>query len=227
MSNNINKEDYLSNNKEDIFENELRRNNLFELFTDGYEALLDSCLEDGLTKELPFVGTVIKLINVGFTVKDRFTAKKLLTFLYNIKDIPREKRIDFLEKLEENDHFKQEATTTLLNSLDRFDHLHKATMLGRLLVAFVEDKISIEQFSRFSFIIEKVYLNDLTHLKNFSAGNKKEYNSLIAESLSRDGLLKLASIDGLTWDAGVEINENDYAITELGLKLLTLNIIEV
>ncbi|MFN3194527.1 MAG: hypothetical protein ACE364_01080 [Chlorobiota bacterium] len=221
----VDKKEYLKNNLENIFEKEIMGSSIIDLFADSQELVIDSLLEDGLAKDIPIVGTVIKLSRIAFTVKDRFTAKKILKFIFSIKNTTEDQRKNFLIKLEENESYGQEATSVLLMSLDRFDSIYKATLYGKLLIEVVNNNITIDEFKRYSYIIEKIFLNDLFHLKEFEKDKSKEYDITIAESLSQFGLLKVASFGGLTWEGGIENNSEKYALTNLGSKLLELDVI--
>lgn len=65
------------------------------LVSDITEASMDSILSDGLLKEIPIIGSVVNLIKVGLTIKDRLFFKKLIIFLREIEKVDHKKRQKF------------------------------------------------------------------------------------------------------------------------------------
>ena len=77
-----------------------QKDDLSSIAQDAAELGLDSLLDDGIVKDIPFVGTVMKLVGVGRGVREALFAKKILKFLFRIKDISTERRRAYEQKSE-------------------------------------------------------------------------------------------------------------------------------
>ena len=63
-------------------------------------------------------GSFVKTIKLGLTVKDVIFIKKLGEFLWNLKDIPTEKRIELIRMLEKDSKNKNNAGEKILLLLE-------------------------------------------------------------------------------------------------------------
>ena len=88
--------------------------NLSALTTDALEIGLDTVLDSGLIKDIPVFGSLVKLYNIGSTIKDRIFERKLLKFLNHLSDIQIDKRLDFIKKIEKSPNKKKHTGEILL-----------------------------------------------------------------------------------------------------------------
>ncbi|MGC4021835.1 MAG: hypothetical protein QM734_07760 [Cyclobacteriaceae bacterium] len=58
------------------------------------ETIMDSVTQDGLVKDIPILGTIVSIGRTTLNVKERLFVKKLIHFLTELKDIPKEKKED-------------------------------------------------------------------------------------------------------------------------------------
>lgn len=153
------------------------------------ELSLDSLLEDGLVKDVPFVGTVFSLAKLGFSFSDRVYCKKILCFLNGVEDANQSDRYEFLHELNDPKEQKKVGEKILL-ILDKYEEFKKATMLGKLYAQMIGGKIDEKQFLRMAIMIEELYLDDLEQLKQtMSSVTDFSVDLLSKKNLVRIGLM--------------------------------------
>ena len=181
------------------------------------EVALDTVLKEGVLRDIPVFNTIVALYQAGVEIHHHLFVRKIINFLRELSSIPLEKRRKFVEEIEQNPRQKRELGETLLLLIDRADSLQKPSILGELLRNHILGNISYEDVTRLSYIVDRVYISDLSYLLQFEPGVQR--NSNIAASLQSVGLLSFSGIDGGTFDdedSGGVI----YALNEYGKILL-------
>lgn len=128
------------------------------------EIAIDSCLEDGLLKDIPIIGSLRGLWKTGVSIKDALFTRKLLYFLSGISTIPPEKRAGMVDSLDDPETLEK-AGEKLLILLERFDSSEKAKLLAKTFQVYVEEIITREEFWRVSFIIDHLPMSDIKALE--------------------------------------------------------------
>lgn len=199
------------------------------------EVGLDSILEDGVLKDIPFISTAVALFKVGSSIKERHEVKKLGVFLQAINDgiTNEEKRRNYARKFAEDKKMRDHELEYLLIILERYLEYEKPVLLAQIYLAYLDGKIDWNIFAEFSVIIDRFIITDLKTLFQFMCrgGLNKEHIDNVAAVLR---LLSLGIVElqtgfsGGVLDAG-EINDKtnnkkdksnfDYYITDTGTKL--------
>ncbi|WP_301929417.1 DUF2013 domain-containing protein [Ferruginibacter sp.] len=137
---------------------------LTEISTEILEAGIDQLIENELLKDIPILGIGYKTYNLAKKITEHFLIKKILKFLFHLKDISQDKREKFIKELEKK---KQSKTVSekLLIALNRLDDLNKADIIGKLFKALIENDITQEEFFRLSSYVDHAYIDDLIGLK--------------------------------------------------------------
>ena len=151
-------------NKLDLFES-VKSEALTEITPEILETSLDAILDNEVLKDIPMVGLVFKSFGLYQKISEAFFLKKLLTFLHRVNEISFEERLNFVNKLESNDNTKR-AGEKLLITLNRLDDIDKSSMIGNLLKHTILGKISYEDFSLLSHMIDNSYVNDLNKIND-------------------------------------------------------------
>ncbi|AZI55152.1 hypothetical protein EIB75_07815 [Epilithonimonas vandammei] len=139
----------------------IKSNGIVKITLDIGEAIIDSNLEDGILKDIPFIGSIINL-NKGFlSIQDRIFSKKMISFLYQLRDIPEDKRINAIQKIEDSKEERIKAGEKIIYLIDKADDHIKAEFIGILFSEYVSENLSYEEFKKCSEIINKTYLDDL------------------------------------------------------------------
>src|SRR5690606_27114115 len=118
--------DIVNDFKSSIFSSEATN-----LAKDYAEIALDSVLEDGLFKDIPILGSILTLLKIGQSIKEKHLIEKIATFLSCLEDITQEEKDAFLRRLADEDK-NEELFKKLLLIIDRIDETLKAEIIGNL-----------------------------------------------------------------------------------------------
>lgn len=128
----------------------LKNSDLQRAFAGVAEALADTFAEDGLAKELPVIGTIFSLARFGRNVQDRLFMQKLLRFLSELNSVPPRQRTEMISKIEESGESRIEVGEKLLYIVDACEDHAAASIVGCLFLAFLQEKLSYDEFLRAS-----------------------------------------------------------------------------
>lgn|SRR5690606_34549746 len=154
----------MTNKDLDIFDS-VKSEIIKDLTPEILETTFDLITKSELIKEIPIFGIGFKTYSIYQNITESFFVKKILKFLYELKDISYDKREEFIKNLET----KKETTKAgekLLIILNRLNDIEKAKIIGKLFNNTILEKISFEDFDRLTHIIDNAYINDLKSLKN-------------------------------------------------------------
>lgn len=157
-----------------------------DITKDLTEIAIDQLLQDGLLKDIPIVSTAYNIYNLSLNISNSFFTKKILKFLFELKSIPISERLNFIEKMENEDKTKRIGEKILI-ILNKIDDVDKATILGKLFKLTIEDIIETSVFMRLSHMIDKSYLEDLHLLKKIDS--LENIDDDIKHNLSQVGIL--------------------------------------
>lgn len=139
----------------------IKDNNFKDLMTDINEAFLDSFLKDGIVKDVPILGLVLKVINIGNTIQERLYIKKLLTFLKQLENTQVEDREREINKIDESKDYKTKVGEKILYVINEADDCEKAQYIGTLFNYFLQGILQYEDFIRCVNCINKTNIVDL------------------------------------------------------------------
>lgn len=192
------------------------------------ETGLDSVLEDGTLKDIPFISTIISLYKIGNNLHDRHNIKKLAAFVDEINaEIADEgKRESYRKKFIENKHFRNQELEYLLILIDRYIGFQKPRMLSRLFLAYQDKLLTWNELAQYAQIIDRFLPGDYLTLCNTALEN------VTLEDDRIDSVLRLSSM-GLVSQDVVSISKmvdgmeevsatTGFAITPFGQKLKDL-----
>lgn len=112
----------------------LKTSDLSSLATNTGELALDTFLKDGLVKNIPILDYLQKLYKISQSYRGNLFQKKLIKFLYSLKDTSPEERIKFVDEMESNPNYKHKIGEQLLLRLDRMDDMEKPEMMGKVIM---------------------------------------------------------------------------------------------
>jgi hypothetical protein len=179
-----------------VFKESIVKNEVKDFVADLSEVGIDQIIENPILKELPVVKFVLSFYKAGIGIKERHTIKKLIRFLYQLKDTSDKERQNFvasLEKQNKNDLFEK-----ILIILERFDDVEKAQITGNLFKATILDKIQVNDFFKLASIIDRSYIDDIKafcYRRNDNVSEETRlafgyrYSSMTKKNLASLGLL--------------------------------------
>lgn len=137
------------------------------------ENMLDSIMKDGIVKELPIIGTLLGINNLALSIKDKIFLKKIIYFLNGINHISVSKRQEMIDLVNNSSIQKVKVGEKLIYILDKCEDHISAKYLAQLFCAFLETKLSYQEFLRGARIIQNIFLQDL---EDFLDGSDSKFD---------------------------------------------------
>lgn len=160
------------------------------LLSDLGEIALDSVLNDGLLKDIPFVSTAISLYRTGKSIHEWDYIRKLTSFLDELRlhTVDESEREEYLRKIRDNPKKRDKELEYALVIIDRYIGYDKPRMLAKLYLAFLREEISWDEFAVFSEVIDRLLPNDYPALLD------ADYNFIAKDGLGSEPYLRLAAL---------------------------------
>lgn len=173
------------NNIQESFDTTLKGTNLQDIIIDMSDITIDTVLRDELLKEIPVVKTLVAFAKLGANIHDRLFLKKIISFMNELKDIPSTERSRMIGKIDASKKHRVKVGEKLLYIIDSCNDYENSELVARLFKAFIQEKISYDEFMRSSNAIERIAIYDLKwFLKNVRKYmGVEEVGSLISSGL--------------------------------------------
>lgn len=174
------------------FEESLFDDKVKDLTSDIVEIGLDSCLEDGIFKDIPIVGMITKVGNIAQKIYDRHLLKQTLIFIneLNNQEISQQKIDNYIKELKSNPKKASEELGRVLLLLNRNIEVIKSKILAQFFLAYIKEAISWEKFVELTEVLDRMYSTDFNLLKRIALGDNVKYSDggYSAERLMSMGL---------------------------------------
>jgi len=189
------------------------------------EVFTDTLIKDGITKDIPIIGTVIGLGKASIGIKEILFLKKLIYFISELKSISATKRHVMINKIDNSGKFRTKVGEKLLYIIDKCEDHEKSQIIAILFSAFLTEKINYAEFLRASHIIEQIILEDLKWFVTCSWEKEKDWKYRAedrddhltldeAGNIATTGLVELVSPDVMVRDQDDWKNTYDQYIVE-------------
>lgn len=193
--------------------------NLKDVIFDAAEVALDNNLAEGVLKELPIVGAVVKLAQAGQSISEALFVRKLMRFLSELKNVPEEERARLLEEYPDSSDKQKVLGENLLLALERLDDIEKPEILARFFSAYIKSEIDYVTFTRLVRALERFNLALKDNLISFY--NKEVPGVVLSFEIIHELSLSGLVIAGLE-EAGLIDGESRYLHSSLGKEFLRL-----
>ncbi|MBI3527857.1 MAG: hypothetical protein HY067_07800 [Betaproteobacteria bacterium] len=170
---------------------------LGDIAFDSAEVALDSVLTEGVLRELPVVGILVKLAKAGQSVAEELFLRKLLRFLLELRKVPVEERAKLLARHPDGTEEQSGLGENLLLALERLDNIHKPALLARFFAAYIREQVDYSTFSRLAQALQRLNFSLIPHVRWFYTreGPMMDITEDIEHELSLAGLLTV-SLEG-------------------------------
>lgn len=168
------------------FNRTLQDSNLLDFTTDMSELAIDQLIDEDVLREIPIVKSIVSLTKVGISIHDKLFLKKIITFMYGIKDIAPEKRLQMIRKIDSSKQYSIKVGEKLLYVLDTCGDHVIASNIAKLFAAFLSGKITYNQYLEAAPIVARLSENDL---KIFLGAYAISYMRDASKELTHTGLV--------------------------------------
>ena len=192
---------------------------LADVVFDIAEVALDASLSEGVFKDLPIVGTIVKLLHAGKSISEALFIRKLFRFLTGLQNVPIQEREKLLAEYPDKSEKQKILGENLLLALERLDDVEKPSILARFFTAYIKSEIDYITFTRLARSLEKFNLALLPNLRWFYTYEEPRVDTPeeVIHELSLAGLA-LVSLEG----SGTIGGSASYLQSSLGKEFLRL-----
>lgn len=153
------------------------------------ELALDSLLDEGLLRDVPILGTLVKVISASATIADRLFLKKLLTFLLKLQDVSPEERARVIADIDNSKEYRTKVGEKLLYIVDTCEDSEIAELVGRVFKYFLQGQINYAEFLKTASVLQRLNIPDF---KWFTKARESHYFDLSdTGDLMHTGLFEL------------------------------------
>lgn len=192
------------------FETSLFETPLTDVGIDFLELGIDSVLQDGLLREIPIVGTIVRMCRFAQNVHDRNLLRQTLVFIneFNSGNISAEKIEKHREKLKQNPKLMEEELGRVLILLSNNIDIIKSKFEAKFYAALTAEQIPWDEFCELCDITNRLFISDIANLKEAYTNNgvteqmpiSYKYDRLISVGLLIDearlsGSLSMGDLD--------------------------------
>jgi hypothetical protein len=189
------------------------------------ETIVDSLLDDGVLKELPFIGILVSLYKAGRQVKDILYLNKLKSFVYGYGQQSEKMNKSILSDLE-NETKRKDLGIKILLIIESADSTEKAELIGKVFKLLINREIDSPTFLRLCHMINRSYYDYLLFLTKFTDTDMvlPSHNTIIESTILED-LFICGWLSEFGFDGGDASGNN--AGTRYGLNFYGKIIIQV
>lgn len=172
--------------------------NSTDIIGDYLELGIDSILENEILKEIPIFKSLLSVGKISKNIRERNCLKNLAIFIneLNSGNIDAEKLRLHQEELKRNSKKAEKELGRVLIILDQTIDNIKASILGKLYKAYINQVIDWDMFIEFSEITNRLYIHDLKILALIYNGNMNDTSNRTdlyrVERLNSLGVIGLA-----------------------------------
>jgi hypothetical protein len=192
------------------------------------EAGLDQILQDGFLRDVPLLGTLLRIIRTTGSIRDLLLAKKLGRFLFALQTVPSAEREAFHNSLVTKAE-RRRVGEALLLLLDRLDDMGKPELVAHVFRAFIRGQIDRLTFQLMGSAIDRLHLPHLTALIAFYSDQESHPSGAVADrdvyqALSFAGLVRVEAKGdgGGMFDPSMAGATLSYERNELGKKFVEI-----
>lgn len=169
-------------NLSDSFDETIKDSNLAEINADLYEVLIDSFLKDGIVKDIPIIGTILKLSKFSMSLKEHLFLKKNIYFISELKDISPKDRNKMISELDESKVHRIKVGEKLIYIIDKCEDHVSTEYVAKFFKSFLLNKISYSDFLRCTSIIQNIFIEDFEcFVKSENLEREKERNEYFSD----------------------------------------------
>ena len=194
------------------------------LVQDYIELGIDTVMKEEILKEIPIIKSISSSKNIITTIYERNLLKNLCVFIMELNSGSRDeiKIKEYQYKINHNEKLAEKELGRILILLDQYIDNEKAIILARLFKAFINERISWDEFCEFSEITNRIFIQDIKILNEIRNKEIKNVRNM-KEKFRIDRLYALGLIEiefeSLTYS---NIKEGDVntkrKISEQGIK---------
>jgi hypothetical protein len=195
-----------------------------DLAVDWAELGLDSLLHEGVLKDAPIFGSIVKVCLVSKTIRDKLFVRKVWDFLRACPKFNDLEKLGFAREHLEDPKKAEKLGNAIVLILDKLDDLEKPEMLAKVFASFVRGRIDFATFRRLASAIDIGFVEDLVALTKHQSKHGEVAPEYIPDLL-RTGLTQIYGPREQAKDIHAQtpapLRRTFYGVTALGEQFIT------
>ena len=186
------------------------------------EVAIDAIIEEGVLRDIPIIGSIVGTGKCIKNVSDVLFTKKLIAFLFELRDTDAHEREEAIERWENDARYRVRVGETLLNMINRCDDTQKAKWLSKLFYHLVLKKGYSDVFMRSEKTLSSLSVMDVY---SFLALPKDKYMTLTIEETewySNSGLYMMEDHGEINGIEFIQIPQTKMCVTEVGMYIYNI-----
>ena len=212
----------------DPFKESLFNDKFKGILGDTIEIGIDSILTDDSLREIPIVNTIIGTFKFGQNIHDRNLFKHTMIFIQEFNNNSNNEKVQkYISKYKKNITNNPKKAEIELGRvmiiLNRNIDDIKSSILAKLYLSYIENKIDWSKFCDLSEVNEKMFTLDIEILKDIYLNNTDfdkdklhNYQRLVSNGLMKND----SKFDSETSSYGIVVTENSKECLKMELTLL-------
>lgn len=179
-----------------------------DLSIDYAEIPIDILVSDDVIKEIPVVKTVFALAKTGVALQQMYFVKKLMTFLkeFHLETVSPAKIEEFRHKMTTDKTYSNRVTEQVVVMLDRIISERKASLIAKLLLAYIEGIYDWGTYTDLTTCIDSMFSVDFRLIKLlFDHAGAMKLGDIKYDTIDKHQVY--ASIQRMKTFAFIELNE--------------------
>ncbi len=140
------------------------KDNFQDLLADNSEVILDSLMDNEIIKEIPILGSSLKIIRGVKNLRDRAYLNKMKFFLENIGEINEEQRQRIIDEAKKNEKSRAKFGDAIFTTIEQSDSTVKIEYIAAVFEAFLNKELDEARLRLLCHIIRNSFADELTDI---------------------------------------------------------------
>ena len=144
-----------------IRKNFMLKGKIIELTAESAEIALKQAVDDGVLKDIPFVGSLVKLCSIGKSVRDSLYTEKLRAFICALNEVPSEKKDEFISEVKDRKHEIEKLVQKIILVIETQTDIEKSEIIANFFVSYLDGYMDESAFRRSLDVTASYFLDDI------------------------------------------------------------------
>jgi len=139
----------------------MSKDKVAELIMDGAEVAFKQTLESSLLKDIPIISSIVKIHEIGASIRDQLYTAKISKFLLCLNEISDTEKERMLELISHDSKEIEKLSEKIILILESQSDIEKSDIIANLFLAYIDNEIESSDFRRALDITSSIFLDDL------------------------------------------------------------------
>jgi hypothetical protein len=141
-----------------------------DILSEMGEITIDSIVDNDAINQIPIIGTLRSVYKIANSVSDYLFIQKLLKFFNELGQISEEQKEKMKSRIQSDVEYQDKVGDHLLEVISKIDDSGKPKLIAKLFRAYIDEKIDLQKFFKYSQIINNSFLPDFMKIYKYYSG---------------------------------------------------------